>query len=173
MNISKLIEKIKSKKIFKNKLVITLVVCVLIAVAMMIFVSTFTDKKEKVSNKNNAVVASCSSSVLEYSNAVASQIENMLSSVNGLSNIKVVVVVESAPQIRYLMSGDGETQNIILEKQSSITKPVVVTELAPKINGILIVAKGANNLLVKNKVISALSAVYSVDMSKIDILEGK
>jgi len=173
MNISGIIAKLKLSKILKNKLVVRLVVCLLAVVALGIFASTFINKKStKTSSQVSSTSTTYSSSVLAYSRAIASQIEDMLAGVKGLNNVKVVVVAESSPEIKYLKSGEGN-ESIILEKQSSITKPVIVTELTPRINGILIVADGATNLLLKNKVISALSAVYSVDSAKIDILEGK
>lgn len=175
MSVSGLIEKLKSSKLLKNKFVIRTLIGLLCIAALLIFASTYfgktSSKKQIAQTTQQQVSYSCS--VLDYSQKVSDQIESLLSNVGGLSNVKVVVVVESSPEIKYLVSGSGESATIVLEKQSSSSKPVVTLELAPKIKGILIVAKGTNNLILKNKVISALSATYSVDISKIDILEGK
>lgn len=175
MSISDAVSKLKNAKIFKDKRVLKIFAILLIIVALAIFASTFI-KPAKTTSLQNAITNqtdSTSSLALDYSNQLSKSLQTMLSSVNGLDNVKVVVVVESSPTTKYLYSGQDQNQTVVLEKQNSATKPIAVVELLPKITGILIVAKGANNLSLKNKLLNAISTTYSVDISKIDILEGK
>jgi len=49
-------------------------------------------------------------------------------------------------------------------------KTVVVKEVFPEISGVIIVAEGANKILVKNKILQATSSLLDVNVNKIEIL---
>jgi stage III sporulation protein AG len=61
----------------------------------------------------------------------------------------------------------------IVFKNGSTYQPVVVTQFLPQITGVLVVANGVSNLQIKNNLINAISSVYNLNISCIDILEGK
>ncbi|MBQ8468759.1 MAG: hypothetical protein IJ542_03270 [Clostridia bacterium] len=174
MSLSSAIDKLKSSKMFKNKKVVYAFVISLLVVAAAICLSSFSNKQVKQNKTTEqSEAAAVSSLTLQYSKEVSSSLQNLLMSVDGLSNVKVVVIVESSPKIEYLFTGAEQNQTVVYDKQSSVSRPAVVRELLPKINGILIVARGANNVSLKNKLMIAISATYGVDISRIDILEGK
>ena len=166
-----LLAKIKGIKLFQNKHIRLAIIILFVCIAALIFLSTFSSKESKEQNLTNTQITS---SALEYSKSVSDNLKDILSSVKGLSNVKVTVVVESSPTIKYLTVEAGDNTSVIYSKQSSSSgSPVVVAELLPKITGILIVAKGTNDLKLKNNLLNAISATYGVDIAKIDILEGK
>ena len=57
------------------------------------------------------------------------------------------------------------TTPIILNGKTVITK-----EIFPEITGVLIVAKGADKIYVKNKILQATSSLLDVNVNKIEIL---
>jgi stage III sporulation protein AG len=164
-------EKLNIKKLSKNKHIIFALVIVLLCGLVIIFTST---KSSSDNSEKQVTTAASSSSALEYASAVAANLQEMIGAVNGVSNAKVVVVVESSPVIHYLTEESSQEQSaIVYYKQGSNYQPVAVAEFLPKITGILVVAKGVDNLTIKYNLLNAISAVYNLDISSIDILEGK
>lgn len=110
---------------------------------------------------------------IEYANQVAQNLEDVINNISGISNAKVVVVVEQSPKIEYLTEDTTNGKVVVYNKSGSSYEPVIITQFLPQIKGILVVAKGVNNLQLKNNLLNAISAVYGVNISCIDILEGK
>lgn len=166
-----ILERIRNIKIFKNKHIKIAVIILLVCIASLLFFSSVSLPKKE---QQSATKIQTQSSALEYSKEVGANLQEILSGVKGLTNVKVSVVVESSPTLKYLTIQNGENISVVFDKQSSTTNsPVVVAELLPKITGILIVAKGTNDLKLKNNLLNAISATYGVDIAKINILEGK
>ena len=156
---------LKSKffSFFSNKKTLVMILaCVLIAVLLFTLSNRGTKNNSEATNETTNTVTA-------YSKMVSNELENILSAVSGISNAKVLVVVESTPVKKYLTASD----EVVLKKSGSSSSPVELCEVYPKITGVLIIAKGTTNLKVKNDILNAISAVYGVDISKIDILEGK
>ena len=166
-----ILERIRNIKIFKNKHIKIAVIILLVCIASLLFFSSVSLPKKE---QQSATKIQTQSSALEYSKEVGANLQEILSGVKGLTNVKVSVVVESSPTLKYLTIQNGENVSVVFDKQSSTTNsPVVVAEMLPKITGILIVAKGTNDLKLKNNLLNAISATYGVDIAKINILEGK
>lgn len=170
-----LLQKFKNLKLLKNKHITYTLVILLCCIALLIAVSGFTKKSKTVQDNSSTSLQSVqqSSSAIAYANAVSSNLQNIINSVKGISNAKVLVVVTESPTIKYLTEETNGNTAIVYNKQGSSYQPVAIAEFLPKITGILIVANGTTNLAVKNNLLNAISAVYNVDISRIDILEGK
>lgn len=164
-------EKIKLKNLFKNKHITRAVIIGLLCVVVLIAISSFSSTS---SNKKTSQSISTSSSALDYANSVAQDLQEILNSVKGVKNAKVIVVVEESPTVKYLTETSSSGESVVVyDKQGSSYTPVAVAEFLPKISGVLVVAKGVSDLSVKYNLLNAISTVYSIDVSKIDILEGK
>ena len=157
-----------------------IIVVVLIALVIIIFSSSLTDKK--TTNKNSGVKQSLtySSSAVEYAKSLELRLENVLSGIKGIDNIKVFVSVSEGPRIEYLTEinktqgeNNSQTQESVFEqKVDGNYLPVVVVETLPKINGVLIVAKGVD-LKKQTTIANIVSSVLSVSVSKVEVMEGK
>ena len=91
-------------------------------------------------------------------------------------------MVDSTPKIEYLtekseeISGDSANKNsvvsesVVFEKNGSISTPVVVTTIMPKVTGVLIVTNQINNST-KLSIISSVSTVLNIDKSCISLLQ--
>lgn len=153
-------------------------------VVIVIFLSSCStkSKNKSASTEKTATNTENESSVLSYSEALEHKLENVLESVKGCSNVKVMVVAESSPtivlaeQIEEKTTGSGENKVItkypVYVENGSSKTPMILYQTAPKVNGVLIVAKGAGNAAVKLKIITALQALLGIDASKIEVLEG-
>lgn len=163
--------KIKEKFSLKNKNILISVIIVIVCVVALISMSNLSTQQSNTSStsKNN----NATFDTLEYANQVSQNLTQIINNVKGVSNAKVVVVVSQSFKTEYLTETSQDGQTVVYIKNGSSYEPAIITQIQPTITGILVVAKGTNNLQVKNNLLNAISAVYNVSVSCIDILEGK
>ena len=153
-------------KIKTNKKLQYTVIGVMLAIVLLICLFGFkVEEKQTDINQDE---------ILIYVNNLETKLSNTLSKVVGAGNVNVVITVESGKESVLAMktiTKDGingietETSPIIING-----KPVVVKELYPKIIGVLIVAKGANNILVMNRLQQATISLLDINLDQIEIL---
>lgn len=166
-----LLQKLKKCFSFKNKNIL-IFFCVIIAIAIVLL--GFGNNKKTSTNKTQEnTQITYTFDALEYSNQVGANLQNIINNVKGVSNAKVVVVVSQSPKIEYLTEQSDKGCAVVYFKNGSTYQPVVVTQFLPQITGVLVVANGVSNLQIKNNLINAISSVYNLNISCIDILEGK
>lgn len=118
------------------------------------------------------------SSAMEYVDYLENKLCNVLSNISGVSKVSVIITLDSGFSYKY--ATDTETKTIVSGgNETSVTtetvilvsnEPVVETEIYPSIKGVVVVAKGSENVSVKMNVLSAVETVLSVEASKITIL---
>ncbi len=171
----------KFKEIKTNKKVLYLISILLVVVIFCLFVSSLNKTKSK-DNSNSSLNTNNKSLYLIYAKQTEDRLVNVLSSVKGLSNVKVFINISQSPKITYLseqknsssQSSSGLlTNTIILAKDGTLTYPIVVLEELPKIEGVLIVAGGAGDPKKKLEIVNIISSVLGVNVSCIEVLEGK
>lgn len=109
----------------------------------------------------------------EYVESIESKLKKMLQNMKDVGNVEVMVSVSGNVQVVYLtnqttsMSGQT-TENIVLVD----SKPVVVSEKLPEINGVIVISSGAKNTKVKLDIISAVQTLIDIESSKIQVFVG-
>ena len=173
------------KEKFGNKKVVQLLVCAILGlVVVSIFLSSTTSiSKAKKTEAVDSSQARQNASVLSYSQELEHKLESVLGTVKNCQNVKVVVVCESTPivtiaeQTEIKTTSSGENQTIskypVYEENGSTKTPMILFESAPKITGVLVVAKGAGETATRLKLIAAIQTLLGIDSSKIDVLEGE
>ena len=110
------------------------------------------------------------------------RLENVLSSMKGISGIEIFVYVTSSEEVVYLSDKEsnqstGGTNSLkettVFNKNGSSSSAVVVVTKYPKIEGVLIVAGGVSDVKLKLKIIDAVSCILSIAPTNIEVLEGK
>lgn len=121
-------------------------------------------------------------SVSSYSENLENKLETMLSKVSEINSVSVMVLVESTPKIEYLteteetispnQNGSASTKSttVVFEKNGSVSTPVVVTTLMPKVTGVLIVVNQVS-ASTKHSIINSVSVVLNIDAASISILQ--
>lgn len=167
-----LISNLKKIKNFK-----TIFVVILSVIVVVIFASSFKTKsvkKTSSSTKNSSLA-------IEYCLAQENRIEQVLESVKGISNVKVFLNIEESPTFKYVQdSSESKSQNnnsitttTVIVKNGTISQPIVVLETLPKIKGVLVVAKGAGDIKTKFMITNIISSVLCINISNVEVLEGK
>lgn len=178
-NFIKINKNVEGKSGRQSKIKIVIVV-ILIFIVIGIFLSSLKTNKpteiKKIENKLNA---------LEYCESVENRLISVIGKIKGVGEVDVFVMVDASPTIKYLEESITTTEEkdgnistsiqttIVMSKNGSITTPVVVVELMPKITGVLVVATGAKDIKLKTTLINAISAILNVDISSVEVLEGR
>ena len=66
---------------------------------------------------------------------------------------------------------DTENKMIILNDTNGGEKPLVIKEILPKIKGIAVICEGGDKLIVKNRIIEAISTLLSVPISNVCVIK--
>ncbi|MGG4494422.1 stage III sporulation protein AG [Brevibacillus reuszeri] len=132
--------------------------------------------------------------IAEYENIYESQLRDILGSVVGVGGVEVMVNLESTPELvveknRNMRSSTNQemdkekaTRNqndqtrdeqLVIIQGGKQDQPVVVKTLKPRVRGVLVVAKGADNIQVKAWITEAVQKVLDVPAYKISILPKK
>ena len=156
------IEKIKSNKKLQFGLI-----CVLLAFIVFIFIFDF-KKTENASNTSN-------DQIINYVNSLESKLSNTLSKVDGAGKVSLIITVESGMET-ILASKTTTKEHANGEKEIETApivvngKTIVVKQMYPKIIGVLIVAEGAKNISVMNKLQQATISLLDININQIEIL---
>lgn len=159
-----LFNKIKLNKKFQ--------VIIVIVISLIIVFGLITSNKE-VDKTNEVAVDEISS----YVSNLERRLTNTLKTVDGAGNVSVVITVESGMETVLAMTtttkqtvGGTETVETPLIVNG---KTVIVKEVYPKIVGVLIVAQGAKNIAVLNKIQQATTSLLNINLNQIEILTMK
>ena len=162
----------KNKKVFYS-----FIACFFILIVLIL--STFFDISK---NKKSKQINTNSISITEYASQIESKLNNMILNLKDVSKSSVFVMIETTPTISYLTetserteTKDGatvseKTTTVVYEKNGSISTPVVVTTLMPKVTGVLVVINKINHST-KLSIINSISVVLNIDESCISILQ--
>lgn len=178
---NKIMDKLKS---FWNKLksikhieIYCGILCVILAFVIYTNCFSTSKKNQDVASENTNQTFS---STLEYVDYLENKLNNVLSKISGVSNVNVIITLESGFGYEYVTeeetktSTNGATSTTITTTTVVMVsnEPLVNQEIYPKIKGVVVVAKGAEDTGVKLKILSAIQTVLNVSNSNITILGG-
>ncbi|UQZ82068.1 hypothetical protein SK3146_01225 [Paenibacillus konkukensis] len=130
----------------------------------------------------------------EYEDAYESQLKEILSKIVGVGDVEVLVTIDSteevaverntkeSQQVTDEKDQHGATRHVtdvtrsgevVLYEVSNGKQPLVLKYIKPKIRGVLVVARGAENLTVKKMITEAVERGLDVPANKISILPRK
>lgn len=132
--------------------------------------------------------------VTDRDNDIESNLENILSKIQGVGNVKVLVTYSQSSEVVAMYnesnknstieekdSGGGirtteqidTTKDIIYKEENGEKIPITQKVINPKVEGAIITATGANNATIKNNIIQAVEAVTGLPTHKIQVFEMK
>lgn len=172
--ITKLFVKIKNVKHFEIYLAVGL--AVLFAFVYFVIISpkdkTSSSQETQIDIKNENSLTSS-----EYTAYLENKLENVITSVKGVGDAKVMVTLEKGFEYVYVTEEETKTSS----NGTSITsvsivmvdgQPVIKEEIFPVVKGIVVVADGVDNVGVRMNILSIIQTVIEVDNSQINIFMG-
>ena len=126
-----------------------------------------------VSSKTSA---DSESDLNDYVGMLETKLSSRLSELDGAGKVKVIISVKSG--MRNELATEKQVSAIGGEKTTETPvlisgKPLILGEIYPEICGVIIMAKGADDVKVKLSLITAAQTFLDVDSSKIQVLPMK
>ena len=171
----------------KKKVKADILTFVAVGVALMLIGGSFGKKDEEATTKTVAAEKE------EKRESLEDRLEYILSKVEGAGKVEVLITYKSGRELivaqqikeentetkenakdgdeRNIKSGTRESIYVLTENSDGSETPLVLKEEEPEIEGVIIVAEGGNNILVKNSLINATEAALGVSTHKIQVLK--
>lgn len=130
----------------------------------------------------------------KYEEAYERELKAILEKIVGVSHVEVMVTVESTEEItveknsqdnqqvtsekdtsgatRHITDINRNTNTVMMQKGGE-EKPLVIKTTKPKIRGVVVVARGAENLTVKQMIVEAVERGLDVPAHKISVVPHK
>lgn len=122
---------------------------------------------------------------------VEKRLEEVLSNIRGAGRVEVMITYETGPELVTAMStdtntnrsesvGDGKQSNTEQETQSQKpatvsgsggSSPIIITEKQPSVRGVIVIAEGASDLMVRTNLQRAVQTVLDVPVGSIEVFE--
>lgn len=124
----------------------------------------------KTSGKNTATGGETE----RYVSSLENKLQSVISGIKGAGKSSVVITVDGA--ISSIVAVDEKTVEENGRKTTTVStvmsggKPVILGEKYPEITGVLVVAKGADDITVKMAILNAVTVVLGVNCNKVQIL---
>lgn len=159
---------------------------------------TFTPQVDNLSEKTreNQVSNTLNLAKEEEEKKLENELVAILSQVEGVGKIMVKVNLESGKQYQYaynqnkekniveekdqqggsrITTGvkEGEEMVIVQDNQTGSQKPVILKELRPAVKGVMVVAQGAEDSLLKSSLLEAVQTVLEIPAYKVTVLPMK
>ena len=125
---------------------------------------------------------------------IDSQLEEILSKIDGVGNVNVMITYSQTSQTvplyneettvrdteetdqeggtRKITESDSK-KDVVYKESSGEKEPITQSIVSPKIEGAIITAQGANNADVKTNIIQAVEAVTGLAVHKVQVFEMK
>jgi len=171
-------------------------IAVLLALGLLLLImssSLFKNEPAKSDETNRAVEGlPKTDSVESYETGLERRLEEALSQVSGVGQVKVLLTIsygreiivaensvrdESTTKETDSTGGSREVYSIKTDDKVVFAEddgqPLILKEISPKIEGVLIVAQGGDNVVLKEAMIKAAGTVLGVEPHKVQVLKMK
>lgn len=140
---------------------------ILSAVVLMVFFGSF--------GSNSTKEANSSYSFAEYVDNLENKIKSVISKIDGAGDCEVAISFVGGIEQEYVFSKESETNGSSVSEKTVLTlvsgKPVVLREKMPEVQGVVIVADGADMPSVRLEIIKAVQALLKVPNGNIEVFK--
>ena len=161
---------------------IKLVMIFVLGIAILIFSKPMKKEEKVVQNIEHTN---------NYERDLELRLENLLSKVYGVGDVKVMITLASSKEI--ILAEDINTNETVSKeidksgntKESSEKKkeskkiilegknPLALKEIEPKVEGIIIIAQGGDNVFIRSELIKSAQTILNVEAHKIQVMKMK
>lgn len=183
----------KLRHMRKDQLLIFFLVGVLLLVIALPSGTKEKEKDSRHSEIDGEEAVGTQSEEQDYARYLERRLEETLSQLDGAGNVRVMVTLQSSTQKIVEKDTQGERDAITEEdsqggrRTSENTshqettvyegmgeksqEPYVSKELTPRVEGVVVLAEGGENALVKRNITEAIQALFGIDTHKIRIMK--
>ena len=199
--VEKIKEKIKEfmNKDNSKKFITNLTIAICIGIGLIVLSDTLLPNKETVSksthdldyaeeDKDKKVKKNL---IDDYSDSMEIKLKEILSEIKGVGEVKIMINLEDTAEIVpafntttvneqtnendaqggvRTISRDDSKQEVVTSKGDSL---MVIKEVKPNVKGVIVVAEGAEDIEVKEKLYSAVKTVLGISGNKVEVYSSK
>ncbi|HEY9061315.1 MAG TPA: stage III sporulation protein AG [Pseudobacteroides sp.] len=191
--LEKLFQNKNKKKIIENSVIVIIIGIIAIVAGGSLFKKSET-KKESLNEttiKTQAASAKVEPSENDFNEK---KLEELLMKVKGAGKVHVMVTYVSGKEIvpaydkkrnesdtqekdsgggvRSIKQNDNEDKLAYEESQGNSKKPIVLKELLPEVKGVVVIADGASDPEVKERLVRAVQVLLDVPVHRVEVLES-
>lgn len=184
------------KKIGKDKLIL---ICAAVAVLVICLiweeksdsVQDRTDSGTGTINSENINSQNLNAYMEKYIKLQEERLKSILSRIDGVGEVYVMITLKAGASKDILMEQDisyedtdetdnaggkrkkytysEDNQTVYVTDENGNTTPYVISENAPKIEGIAVIAEGADSAVTRQKIINVIKALFDIEINKISV----
>ncbi len=181
------------KKLIENSAIVVIIGIIIIIAGSTIFSSKKPDTNDQQQNVGNT--ADVARQGTSSGDLLEAKLKSVLAQMQGVGKVEVMITYESSGEeipAYDIKKSESSTQEKDNEGGSrSITQvdcdsalayedspeggkdPVILKETEPEVRGVLVVAEGADNVIVRQRIISAVTVVLDVPVHKVEVSQRR
>lgn len=162
------------RKIGKEKLILLALAGILL-IGSSYFESVGHDEKVETTTENNEYS-------IQYENTIKEEIKKMIESIDGVSDVEVMVTFKSGKEKILQEDSDSSTnengdttvkKTTVILNQNGGDYPYVIKEIYPKIEGVAITASGLQLSNKSGEIVNMVAALFDIPVHKISVINNK
>jgi len=186
--IKKYIEELSNKKLLNNLLIILIIGIIILIIANII---TGEKKNMDIDSKSEETGKSSIDSSLDYDSILEKKLENILIQMKGVRKVRVMITLEDTlekvPAFNTTQNNEttseidsqGGTREVLREDMTTqvVTGDggslTVLKEIKPTVKGVIVIAEGAEDLEVKERLYEAVKTVLGIPGNRVEVYSSK
>ena len=130
-----------------------------------------------------------------YERVLERRLEEVLSLVDGVGQVRVMVTFSQGREMvfavdrnvnnsatkeedsqggtRQQSSQQSQEKTLIITDRSGMDRPLVIKETEPIIGGVMIIAEGGDNILIRDALIRSTSTLLGIDINRVQVMKMK
>ena len=167
----------KLKQVKHIGLIVTIIFVLILLVILFGDFNLFGSTSTNTSSQSNINYTTSA----EYVTQIEAKLKNLISKIKGTGNVEVMITLDTSASVVLATSDETKTSggtttvsaNPIILEQNGQSYPIIVSEILPKIKGVVVVSSGANNTAVRLNILNAVQTLLDLNNSQINILVGE
>lgn len=171
------------------------IIIFLIGVLLLIVPKNFMrpNNNKMVDNKIIAPNTYKASNPQTYEEKLEKRLEKEFAKIDGVGKIEVIIMLKTSGEIvinkdvpnsnsetdevdaqggkRLIKQTEQQEATVLINNSDGSTKPIILKELEPQISGVVIIAEGGDDIIVKNNLINGAKVLLDVPVHKIEVMK--
>ncbi|MBQ2603755.1 MAG: hypothetical protein VZR27_00885 [Acutalibacteraceae bacterium] len=163
-----------------------------IAGMALIFISNYMSTSDNTKATEENVLPDNFISAKEYKQQLEAELSDIISSIEGAGNVKIMITMESGTEDIYAVEKniterrqnkndeyltDSETEYkegqvyVVIKNKNGTEQAVLLKQVMPKIRGVLVVCDGGGDPVTKEKITQAVAGVLNISSGKVFVTD--
>lgn len=156
--------------------------CLILLLGISLIILSIPSKKEKKQDQTTQTTTK-EDSTDQYVKKQEKRLVNTLKQVEGVGKVKVMITVNSSKEA--VLNKDSPYEQSSSEKEKTVKEdeetvlieedgkkiPYVIKEVEPEVEGVVVIAQGGGNDIIKNQIVEAVSVLFHISSYKVKVLK--